>query len=88
MTQVSKPPGNILKLKKDKILRSGEAAADSWVYMDIMDEIQGCKANIDPKHLENAGSLPGSADSSFGSSASSSDSKQQRKSQQTTRGKA
>ena len=42
--------------------------------MNIMDEIHGCKANIDPKNLEDAGSMPESSDTSFNTSDSSSSS--------------
>ena len=59
------------KEKKDK--RSGDAA-ESWQYMNIIDEIHGCKANIDPKNLEDAGSMPESSDTSFNMSDSSSSS--------------
>ena len=40
--------------------------------MNIMDEIHGCKANIDPKNLEDAGSVPESSDTSLNISDSSS----------------
>ena len=57
------------KEKNDK--RSGDAA-ESWVYMDIMNEINGCKANVNPKHLVDGGSLPGTSSSSNNSFSSDS----------------
>ena len=75
------------KRKKDK--RSGDAA-ESWQYMNIMDEIHGCKANIDPKNLEDAGSMPESSDTSFNmsDSSSSSDIEQKKKTPRSNKRKA
>ena len=53
--------------------------------MDIMDEIHGCKANIDPKNMEDAGSMPGSSDTSFNMYDSSSSSYIQQKKKKTPR---
>ena len=66
--------------KEEKDKRSGDAA-ESWQYMNIMDEIHGCKANIDPNNLEDAGSMPESSDTSFimSDSSSSSDIEQKKK---------
>ncbi len=60
------------KEKKDKAQRSGNNSK-KWTYIELMDEIHGFKANIDPQHLQNAGSLPGSTSSSSNSSLNLSD---------------
>ena len=49
---------NLLATYKEKKDKRSCDAAETWAYMEIMDEIHGCKANINPQNLEDAGSLP------------------------------